>query len=88
MTDNTLYKTFAGVVEDALGQLVASGDLPEGTTFERVTVEPPRDPSHGDLLTNAAMLLAMPVSVPAPTAAMSWSCVGSLLHSLRKIHNV
>ena len=60
MTDKTLYKAFAAVVEDALGQLVASGDLPEGTTFERVTVEPPRDTSHGDLSTNAAMLLAKP----------------------------
>ncbi|MDJ0979867.1 MAG: arginine--tRNA ligase [Erythrobacter sp.] len=60
MTDTTLYKTFAAVVEDALSELVASGDLPESTTFERVTVEPPRDPSHGDLSTNAAMVLAKP----------------------------
>ncbi len=60
MTDKTLYQVFAAVVEDALGQLVTSGDLPDGTTFERVTVEPPRDPSHGDLSTNAAMLLAKP----------------------------
>ena len=60
MTDTTLYKTFAAVVEGVLSELVASGDLPEGTTFERVTVEPPRDPSHGDLSTNAAMLLAKP----------------------------
>ncbi|MEM7688053.1 MAG: arginine--tRNA ligase [Pseudomonadota bacterium] len=58
MTDTTLYKTYAAVVESALGELVASGDLPEGTSFERVTVEPPRDPSHGDLSTNAAMVLA------------------------------
>ncbi|MEL6542768.1 MAG: arginine--tRNA ligase [Pseudomonadota bacterium] len=60
MTDTTLYKAFAGVVEGVLAELVQSGDLPEGTTFERVTVEPPRDPSHGDLSTNAAMLLAKP----------------------------
>ena len=38
MTDTTLYKTFAAVVEGVLSELVASGDLPEGTTFERVTV--------------------------------------------------
>ena len=60
MTKTTLYKTFAGVVEAALGELVAQGELPEGTTFEKVTVEPPRDSSHGDLSTNAAMLLAKP----------------------------
>jgi len=61
MTDNqTLYKAFAGVVHDVLSELAASGDLPEGTAFDRVTVEPPRDPSHGDLSTNAAMVLAKP----------------------------
>ena len=60
MTDTTLYKAFAGVVEGVLSELVAAGDLPEGTSFERVTVEPPRDSSHGDLSTNAAMVLAKP----------------------------
>ncbi|HET9538065.1 MAG TPA: arginine--tRNA ligase, partial [Mesorhizobium sp.] len=29
--------------------------------LSRITVEPPRDPSHGDLATNAAMVLAKPV---------------------------
>ncbi|MEM6585409.1 MAG: arginine--tRNA ligase [Pseudomonadota bacterium] len=60
MTDKTLYKAFAGVVEAALSELVTTGDLPEGTAFDRVTVEPPRDASHGDLSTNAAMVLAKP----------------------------
>ncbi len=60
MTKPTLYKAFAGVVEGLLGELVQTGDLPEGTAFDRVTVEPPRDPSHGDLSTNAAMVLAKP----------------------------
>ncbi|MEO0698401.1 MAG: arginine--tRNA ligase [Pseudomonadota bacterium] len=60
MTDTTLYKVFASVVEGALAELVTEGVLPDGTDFERVTVEPPRDPSHGDLSTNAAMLLAKP----------------------------
>ncbi len=60
MTQHTLYKAFGGVVQDALGQLVASGDLPADAALDRVTVEPPRDPSHGDLSTNAAMVLAKP----------------------------
>ena len=34
--------------------------LPEGLALHAVTVEPPRDPSHGDLATNAAMVLAKP----------------------------
>lgn len=32
--------------------------LPQGLTFEKITTEPPRDPTHGDLSTNAAMILA------------------------------
>ena len=40
--------------------LAALADLPEtrGLDFGRVAVEPPRDPAHGDLATNAAMVLA------------------------------
>ena len=36
----------------------ATGALPPGLDLGRVLVEPPRDPSHGDLATNAAMVLA------------------------------
>jgi len=38
--------------------------LPAGLDFTRVTVEPPRDPSHGDLATNAAMVLAKAAGSP------------------------
>jgi arginyl-tRNA synthetase len=38
--------------------LVAAGYLPAGIDQSRVTVEPPRDPAHGDMATNAAMVLA------------------------------
>src|SRR5262245_60622062 len=38
--------------------LIASGILPETADFSRVVVEPPRDPAHGDMATNAAMVLA------------------------------
>jgi arginyl-tRNA synthetase len=54
----TLYSTFAGVIETVLTELVAEGVLPQGTSFGNVTLEPPRDLSHGDLATNAAMVLA------------------------------
>ncbi|MDY7097434.1 MAG: arginine--tRNA ligase [Pseudomonadota bacterium] len=60
MTTHTLYNAFKATVETALGELVAEGALPEGTSFANVTLEPPRDPSHGDLATNAAMVLAKP----------------------------
>ena len=38
--------------------LIASGMLPAGIELSRITVEPPRDASHGDMATNAAMVLA------------------------------
>ncbi|MBO32717.1 MAG: arginine--tRNA ligase [Rhodospirillaceae bacterium] len=43
-----------------LDALVEAGALPAGTDFSKVNVELTRDPSHGDLATNAAMVLAKP----------------------------
>lgn len=56
----TLYTRFAAHLDAALDALVASGDLPAGLERRAVTVEPPRDVTHGDLATNAAMVLAKP----------------------------
>src|SRR5215475_5957889 len=38
--------------------LSREGNWPDGIEFSRVVVEPPRDASHGDMATNAAMVLA------------------------------
>ncbi|TRD10748.1 arginine--tRNA ligase [Erythrobacter insulae] len=54
----TLYAAYAAIVETVLSQLASEGVLPADVSFANVTVEPPRDPSHGDLATNAAMVLA------------------------------
>ncbi|MDX3908696.1 MAG: arginine--tRNA ligase [Sphingobium sp.] len=56
----TLYARFATYLNGVLDGLVTAGDLPAGLDRKGVTVEPPRDPSHGDLATNAAMVLAKP----------------------------
>ncbi|WP_070155298.1 arginine--tRNA ligase [Sphingobium phenoxybenzoativorans] len=56
----TLYARFATYLDTVLDALVEAGDLPAGLDRKAVTVEPPRDPSHGDLATNAAMVLAKP----------------------------
>jgi arginyl-tRNA synthetase len=48
----------------ALKDLMADGALPKGLDLSRVAVEPPRDPAHGDLSTNAAMVLAGAVKEP------------------------
>ncbi len=46
------------LVVAAIGDLIAAGTLPQGLDLARVAVEPPRDPAHGDLATNVAMVLA------------------------------
>jgi arginyl-tRNA synthetase len=56
----TFYTRFAALINATLDQLVAAGDLPAGLNYNGVTVEPPRDSAHGDLATNAAMVLAKP----------------------------
>ncbi|HYJ52324.1 MAG TPA: arginine--tRNA ligase [Allosphingosinicella sp.] len=54
----TLYARFAAHVNDVLDALEADGVLAPGIERNAVAVEPPRDASHGDLATNAAMVLA------------------------------
>ncbi len=63
MTQTTLHAAFARHVGSALDALEAAGTLPAGLPRANVTVEPPRDPSHGDLSTNAAMVLAKPAGM-------------------------
>ena len=59
----TLYTRFATHVATALDTLTAAGTLPDGLDRRHVTVEPPRDVTHGDLATNAAMVLAKPAGM-------------------------
>jgi len=54
----SLYAQYAALLDGVLDDLVADGALPAELNRKNVTVEPPRDPSHGDLATNAAMVLA------------------------------
>ncbi|MDG5749992.1 arginine--tRNA ligase [Qipengyuania sp. XHP0211] len=54
----TLHAAFAARIDAILNALEMEGTLPPETPRGNVTVEPPRDPSHGDLATNAAMVLA------------------------------
>jgi arginyl-tRNA synthetase len=53
-----LYARFAAQVGVVLDSLEGEGHLPGGLDRGPVTVEPPRDPTHGDLAVNAAMVLA------------------------------
>lgn len=55
-----LFADIRALVLDSLAAMQGEGQLPEGLDFANVTVEPPRDPGHGDMATNAAMVLAKP----------------------------
>jgi arginyl-tRNA synthetase len=55
-----LFSDIRAVVITSLEAMVADGVLPAGLDFANVTVEPPRDAAHGDMATNAAMVLAKP----------------------------
>jgi arginyl-tRNA synthetase len=54
----SLYVRYSALLDGILDDLVAEGRLPADSSRKAVAVEPPRDPSHGDLATNAAMVLA------------------------------
>jgi arginyl-tRNA synthetase len=56
----SLYSHYAALLDGALDELVAEGALPANLQRRAVAVEPPRDAAHGDLATNAAMVLAKP----------------------------
>ncbi|WP_282169399.1 arginine--tRNA ligase [Ruegeria atlantica] len=58
-----LFSEIRGLVLDALAQMQSEGALPEGLSFDNVAVEPPRDAAHGDMATNAAMVLAKPAKL-------------------------
>jgi arginyl-tRNA synthetase len=58
----SLYAQYAALLDGVLDDLVAEGALPPDLDRRNVTVEPPRDPTHGDLATNAAMVLAKAAS--------------------------
>ena len=54
----SLYARYSDLLDGILDDLVSEGALPADANRKAVAVEPPRDPSHGDLATNAAMVLA------------------------------
>ena len=58
-----LFSDLRDRVIQALDQMAEAGELPRGLDTANVTVEPPRDPAHGDMATNAAMVLAKPAGM-------------------------
>lgn len=55
-----LFSDIRELVLASINTLQAEGALPAELNLAPVTVEPPRDAAHGDMATNAAMVLAKP----------------------------
>ena len=76
-----LFNAFRDDILACLASLTESGQLPSGLDSGKVTAEPPRDSSHGDVATNAAMVLgkqaAMAPKVLAERLAKAWDTVVS-----------
>ena len=58
-----LFSQIRELVIDILHAMLSEGSLPRGLSFDNVAVEPPRDAAHGDMATNAAMVLAKPAQM-------------------------
>ena len=58
-----LFAEIRTLVIDSLTALAADGVLPAGLDHAQIAVEPPRDAAHGDMATNAAMVLAKPAGL-------------------------
>jgi arginyl-tRNA synthetase len=58
MSDRNIFASVLDKVRAANNALVADGVLPAGIDQSRIVVEPPRESAHGDMATNAAMVLA------------------------------
>lgn len=59
---NVFSLTRAHIIE-AIEAEIAAGGLPSELKLDAITAEPPRDASHGDVSTNAAMVLAKPAKM-------------------------
>src|SRR5262249_61212735 len=65
------YALFAGHVREIVAALARGGALKRTPDVSRVVVEPPRETDHGDLATNAAMVVAKEVGMkPRELAVM------------------
>ena len=77
-----IFSTIKEQVVASIYALAAEGELPSGLATERIAVEPPREASHGDMATNAAMVLAKSASMKPRDLAEK------LCQKLRECENV
>jgi len=66
-----LFTHYKDAIAGLIVELAEADALPQGLDASRITVEPPRDETHGDITTNAAMVLAKPAKMnPRDIAAL------------------
>jgi arginyl-tRNA synthetase len=58
-----IFLTMRNQVVASIDAMAAAGEIPKGLETGRVALEPPREASHGDMATNAAMVLAKSASM-------------------------
>jgi arginyl-tRNA synthetase len=74
-----VFTVIRSQVIEAIEAEVADGGLPSDLKLDAITAEPPRDASHGDISTNAAMVLAKPAKMKPRDVAEK--IVGRLLNA-------
>ncbi len=59
-----LFNDIRAAVVAEIAAMAQAGELPQGLPVDGISVEPPREAGHGDMATNAAMVLAKPAGLP------------------------
>ena len=66
-----IFSDFESKIKSVLGELESVRDMGTALDLSRIAVEPPRDPAHGDVASNVAMVLAKPLGTnPRDLAAL------------------
>ncbi len=77
-----IFNLYKDRIVGIVAELVSAGALPADLDLSKVAAEPPRDPTHGDIATNVAMVLSKPAGKnPRDLAAL-------LLEPLKKLPGV
>ena len=77
-----IFAVFKTRIDAVIMQLMTEGALPAGLDLSKVAAEPPREAAHGDIATNAAMVLAKPAGkTPRDIATL-------LVERLKKVQDV
>jgi len=80
-----IYSNIRDLVISSLEKMVSDGFIETGLGYHNISVEPPRDQAHGDMATNAAMVLAKVANKPPRLIA---EYLSSILISDERIREV